>query len=167
MRYNSIKDFDIKQGDGINVSLWTQGCSHRCKGCHNPETWDFKGGKPFTLETASSIIDLLTKDKIHKNLSILGGEPLEKVNFKQLADLIAWVKMFTKAKVWVWTGYEFETLLKQEDEDLKFILGNIDYLVDGKFIEKCKVESRYKGSRNQRVIDINASMKKGEIVVKG
>ena len=167
MRYNRIKDFDIKQGDGINVSLWVQGCSHRCTGCHNSETWDFKGGKPFTLETISHIVDLLTKDNIHKNLSILGGEPLEDVNLKQLASLVAWVKMFTNAKIWIWTGYKIENLLLKNDEDLKFILGNIDYLVDGKFIEKDKIESRYKGSANQRVINLEESRKNGEIIVKG
>ena len=167
MRYNSIKDFDIKQGDGINVSLWTQGCSHRCKGCHNPQTWDFNGGKKFTPKVMTEIVDLLTKDGIHKNLSILGGEPLEKVNLNDLAYLIALVKATTKAKVWVWTGYKFEDLKRQDNEDLKFILNNIDYLVDGEFIEACKVESRYKGSSNQRVIDIEQTNKKGEVVLKG
>lgn len=167
MRYNSIKDFDIKQGDGINVSLWTQGCSKRCRGCHNPETWNFDGGQSFTFETITEIIKLLTKDKIHKNLSILGGEPLEEVNLEKLASLVCWVKILTKSKIWLWTSFEFEELVRRKDKNIETILNNIDYLVDGEFIEDCKIEARYKGSSNQRVIDVKESFNKHRVITRG
>lgn len=167
MRYNSIKDFDMKQGDGINVSLWVQGCSHRCEGCHNQETWNFNGGKPFTHENVWQIVELLKKDEIHKNLSILGGEPLEPSNYKSLAVLITYVKMLTDAKIWIWTGYNLENLLLKNDEDLKTILENTDYIIDGRFIKDCLIESRYKGSSNQRVINLAESRKKGDLVIVG
>ena len=157
MKYNSIKDFDMKQGDGINVSLWTQGCPHRCKGCHNPETWDCQGGKDFTDETIAKVIELLTKDEVHKNLSILGGEPLMKRNIRMISKLVTKVKQETDAEVWIWTGYMLEDLFSEQDADMLNILFNIDYLVDGKFIEEQKQPTRYKGSSNQRVIDMKAS----------
>lgn len=159
MKYNSIKDFDIKQGDGINVSLWTQGCPHHCKNCHNPETWSFDQGKEFTDETIEKIIEMLNSEDVHKNLSILGGEPLVCQNLPMLNKLITQVKKRTNAKIWIWTGYVLEELFLQSNSDMNLlsILANIDYIVDGKFIESKKIESRYKGSSNQRVIDMNAS----------
>jgi anaerobic ribonucleoside-triphosphate reductase activating protein len=160
MRYNSIKDFDMKQGDGINVSLWTQGCPHRCKGCHNPETWSFDQGKEFTNETIEKIIKLLTKDNIHKNLSILGGEPLICRNLLMLSELVSQVKSRTSAKIWIWTGYTIEELLSEMnfDANLFNILYKVDYIIDGEFIEDEKEDLRYRGSRNQRVIDVKKSL---------
>ena len=172
MRYNSIKDFDMKQGDGINVSLWTQGCPFKCKGCHNPETWDFKGGKEFTDETIDNIIELLTKDEVHKNLSILGGEPFIPQNLDMLRKLVVRVKLETNAKIWIWTGNVFETILRRfssrHNQNLKAfeILVYSDYLVDGTFREELKIDGRYKGSSNQRVIDLNETFRVGDVVIK-
>ena len=168
MKYNSIKDFDIKQGDGINVSLWTQGCPHHCKNCHNPETWSFDQGKEFTYETIEKIIKMLNSEDVHKNLSILGGEPLVYRNLPMLSKLVSQVKSRTNAKIWIWTGYTIEELFPNMnfDTNLFNILYNVDYIVDGRYIESKKEESRYKGSSNQRVIDMKASWLVGGIVEK-
>lgn len=172
MRYNSIKDFDMKQGDGINVSLWTQGCPFKCKGCHNPETWDAKGGKEFTDETIDKIIELLTKDEVHKNLSILGGEPFIPQNLEMLCKLVLRVKTETNAKIWIWTGNTFEVILgrfsSRYNDNIKAfkVLVYSDYLVDGTFREELKIDGRYKGSSNQRVIDLNETFRVGEVVLK-
>lgn len=167
MKYNSIKDFDIKQGDGINVSLWTQGCPHRCEGCHNEETWDFNEGKVFTNQTIEKIINMLNEKDVNKNLSILGGEPFVPRNFRMLSKLVKEVKTRTTAKIWIWSGYTLEELIaiSQNDKNLFFILYNTDYLIDGKFEKDKKIDSRYKGSSNQRVIDMKASWQLNRIVL--
>ena len=155
-RYSAIKDFDIEQGDGINVSVWFQGCSHRCKGCHNPQTWNFEGGKEFTNREIDIIIDLLIKDYDDigfKNLSILGGEPLEDRNIPMLTKLVQRVKEVSKdIKIFLWTGYRLEEKLSDNLE----LFECIDVVIDGKFIEEEKEITRYKGSKNQRVIDLKA-----------
>ena len=154
MNYAEIKPLDIANGEGIRVSLFVSGCRNRCPGCFNPETWDFNYGEEFTWETLHEIERLL-KDPNVKGLSILGGDPLEPENIQWVETLCAYVKHNMVGKdVWVWTGYEFETLM-----DLP-VMRYIDVLVDGRF-EKDKKDLRlaYRGSWNQRVIDIPKSIK--------
>lgn len=160
MRYASIKDFDIQQGDGVNVSLWTQGCPHHCKGCYNPHTWDLNGGYPFTDKEYNTIINLLTDGKIHKNLSILGGEPLMPQNLNILTKLCKDIKRINpNIKIFVWTGYTYVNVKNLE------LMKYIDVLVDGKYIINQHETTRYKGSKNQRVINVPLSIKQDNVIL--
>lgn len=171
MRYAQIRKMDISNGEGIGVSLFTQGCMFCCPGCHNSEIWNFDGGKEFTKEDEDLIINLLKPSYISR-FSCLGGEPLIPQNIHELNSLFSKIKQtyFTK-KIWVWTGYEFEDILaiaygRKEDSHfswsesdkraLRNVLANIDVLVDGPFIQEQKdLTLKWKGSANQRVIDMN------------
>lgn len=162
-RYNTIKDFDMHQGDGINVSLWMQGCEHRCKGCYSPQTWDFNVGYEFTDETIDEIIHLLSKDKgIHKNLSILGGETLSPNKINILTKLVKKVKdILPKTRIFIWTGYTWNYINHYE------LVKYLDVLVDGMYVKELHNPSRFKGSSNQRVIDVQKSLTTGEVVLYG
>ena len=162
-RYNTIKDFDMHQGDGINVSLWMQGCEHRCKGCYSPHTWDFNEGHEFTDETIDTIIHLLSKDKgITKNLSILGGETLSPNKIIPLTKLVKKVKdILPKTRIFIWTGYTWNCINHYE------LIKYLDVLVDGMYIEEFHSPSRFKGSSNQRVIDVQKSLSTGKVVIYG
>lgn len=155
MRYNTIRKMDVSNGEGIGVSLFVQGCSKHCKGCFNPNTWSFEGGKPFTQKTLKTILTLLSKPYITR-FSILGGEPLEEQNYVELANLIRSVHAVKpEIKIWIWTGKQIEELQKSENKNLKYILDHIDYLIDGPFIEEEKdLQLQWQGSRNQRVIKL-------------
>lgn len=145
MRYNIIRQSDISNGPGIRVSIFIQGCSHHCKGCFNPETWDFNSGKEFTDDTINTLIRLSDKPQI-AGLSILGGEPLEKANYETIKRLTkTYSDYFNQEKtIWLWSGYKYD-----EIED-KSIFDNIDVLVDGEFIEKLADPTlAYRGSSNQ------------------
>ena len=160
-RYTSIKDFDIQQGEGVHVSLWMQGCVHRCGNCHNPDTWDLsdKSGKVFTETEVNKIVDILNC-RIKKNLSILGGEPLIPRNYEMLELLVEKAKKRNpNIKIWLWTGFNFE--------DVKHInlMQYIDVLVDGKYIHELREVTRYKGSSNQRVIDVKKSLDKNKVIL--
>lgn len=159
---------DVANGNGIGVSLYTQGCSHRCAHCFNPETWDFEGGQEFTQETQNTILDLLDQSYVD-HFSILGGEPLEPQNTYPLACLISKIKSeHPHIKIWLWTGYTWETLqetIRTTDRAkyLEYILENIDYLIDGPFIQEQKdLTLSWRGSRNQRIIKSAESMKLNE-----
>lgn len=162
-RYNTIKDFDMHQGDGINVSLWMQGCEHRCKGCYSPQTWDFNTGYVFTEDTIEEIIHLLSKDEgIHKNLSILGGETLSPNKIPYITKLVQEVKSkLPGTKIFLWTGYTWNCINHYE------LIKSIDVLVDGMYIKELHEPSRFKGSSNQRVIDVQGSLKNAEVVLYG
>lgn len=159
MRYAQIRKMDISNGEGIGVALFTQGCHFHCKGCHNPEQWSFDGGEEYTWEIQDRIIKLLEPNYITR-LSILGGEPLEKQNWFQLSCLIQIAKIKKPSvKIWLYTGYTYESLLDIEKNNdfkyLTFILDNIDYLVDGPFIrEKKDITLQFRGSDNQRILDM-------------
>lgn len=168
MRYNTIVPVDIANGNGIGVSLYTQGCSRRCKQCFNPETWSFEGGQEFTQETQDTILDLLDQSYID-HFSILGGEPLEPQNTYPLACLISKIKSdYPHIKIWLWTGYTWEELqetIRAADNAkyLEYILKNVDYLVDGPFIQEQKdLTLQWRGSRNQRIIKSAESMRLNE-----
>ena len=169
MNYADIKTIDVQDGEGIRVSIYVSGCHFHCKGCHNKEAWDFCYGKPFEDSTIDYIIDLLDKDYI-SGLSILGGEPLEIVNQKGLVPLVKRVKeKFPDKTIWCYTGYQFEKDVLQ-DMYKKFsftkeLLDNIDIIVDGQFEEDKKlVDLKFRGSTNQKKIDVKQSLKTGKTI---
>lgn len=164
MNYGEIKECDIANGTGVRVSLFVSGCTHRCKGCFNPMTWDFSYGKPFGKAEEQKIIDLLAPDYI-SGLSLLGGEPLEYVNLKRLLPLLRRVRQtYPQKNIWCYSGYTFETdilgrMMKEYPEAEEFF-SYVDILVDGEFILAEKdITLRFRGSRNQRVIDVQRSLK--------
>ncbi|MBP3931257.1 MAG: anaerobic ribonucleoside-triphosphate reductase activating protein [Peptostreptococcaceae bacterium] len=163
MRYSQIKPNDVVNGEGVSVSLWTQGCPHYCNGCFNKETWDFNGGKEFGQEEYEYILELINADNIQRNLSILGGEPLCEQNINGVLALIKMVKRkFPSIKVYVWTGYTFEELIDKY-HNVKF--NCIDVLIDGKFEKDLKdLSLLLRGSKNQRVINISKTLEVGKIV---
>ena len=153
MRFSKIKDNDIANGEGIVMSLWTQGCPHHCKGCFNMETWDFNGGKEFKEEDKEYILQNIDKNNIKRNLSILGGEPLCNQNIQGVISLCkAFKEKYPEKIIYVWTGY----VLEEFDDTQKKILDYIDVLIDGKFeIDNKDLSLKLRGSTNQRIIDIN------------
>lgn len=157
MHYSGIKNFDIANGPGVRVSLFMSGCRNRCPGCFNPETWSFTYGQEFTSETMLELLRLLDNDNI-SGLSILGGDPFEPENRQALDDICFMVKLCKpKKSIWVWTGYDF---LEDGLIDLP-VMNYIDVLVDGKFEESLKdLRLKWRGSSNQRVIDVAESVKR-------
>lgn len=156
MKYADLKYNDIANGPGIRVSFWVQGCPHKCYNCQNPETWDFNGGKEFTAETLQEIKDALTANGIMRNLSILGGEPLCQENLFLTMLVIKEVKeQFPNINIYLWTGYTIEELKGKSNSHLKYILNNIDVLIDGKYIEDQRdITLPLRGSSNQKIINI-------------
>ena len=165
MRYNKIRKMDISNGEGVRVSLFVQGCSFHCKNCFNQETWNFNGGKEFTTIEIQKIIELANKDYI-AGLSVLGGEPLHNNNVDEVFHIVATFKeKFPNKDIWLWTGFKFEDAIK--DSKRKFILRNIDVLIDGQFEEDKKdLTLKWRGSSNQRVIDCKKSLAKNKIILK-
>ena len=136
MKYAGIIKNDLSAAPGISVSFFTQGCPHHCKGCHNPETWDFNGGKEFSYDVLNEVIDALTANGVERSLSILGGEPLCEENIFLTLLLIKTVKeRLPNTKIYIWTGYYYDELIKRtSDSHLKAILDYTDYLIDGPYI---------------------------------
>ena len=163
MNYAALKKFDIANGPGVRVSLFVSGCRHRCKNCFNSEAWDFSYGNPFTSDVENEILTELGKDYI-MGLSLLGGEPFEPENRAALTDLLEKAKQKCPQKpVWCYTGFQFEELEKQETA--KKMLEYIDVLVDGKFVEELKsADLIFRGSSNQRIIDVKKSLETGGVV---
>ena len=152
MRYNIIRQLDIANGPGCRVSLFVQGCSFNCPGCFNPVAKDFEGGREFTEDTLQYLLDLAKPDHI-SGLSILGGEPLHPRNRTAVLDLArVFKKVYPNKTVWLWTGYLWEDIA----DDL--INSGVDVIVDGQFKEELKdLRLKYRGSSNQRIIDVSAS----------
>lgn len=171
MNYGEIKKTDIGNGEGVRVSLFVSGCTHHCQGCFNRETWDFSYGKPFTEETQQEIVRLLNADYI-SGLSILGGEPFEPENQRALLPLFRQVKeRYPGKNIWCYTGYLFDRELLKESrarcEVTDEILSLTDVLVDGEFIqEQRNISLRFRGSENQRIIDVPKSLKEGRVCLK-
>ena len=161
MRYNKIRKMDISNGPGIRVSIFMQGCSFHCKDCFNSETWDFKAGKEFNDEVINKVLDLASLPHI-VGLSILGGEPMHPNNREGTIKLAkAFKKRYPNKDIWVWSGYLFD--------ELKYIegLSYIDTLVDGRFVlEKANPTLKFRGSSNQRVIDVKKSLEAGNVVLR-
>lgn len=167
MNYADIKLTDTANGPGVRVTLFVSGCTHHCKNCFNQETWDFNYGKPFTEKEEQLIIDALKPSYI-RGLTLLGGEPFEPQNQKALADFVEKVKtIYPEKAIWAFTGYLFDkdiiSKMYKNDYTQK-LLNNIDILVDGPFIEELKSPAlKFKGSSNQRTIDVKETLKTLEI----
>ena len=167
MNYATIKNCDIANGPGVRVSLFVSGCTHRCPGCFNEVAWDFDYGTPFTQETVNSILAMLKPDYI-QGLTLLGGEPFEPQNQDAVVDLLRQVKnAYPQKSIWAFSGYLFEKdILSGRLGDTREYLSYLDVLVDGPFVESKKnLSLRFRGSENQRLIDVPASLQKGETVL--
>ena len=165
MNYADIKKVDVANGPGVRVSLFVSGCSHRCEGCFNPETWDFSYGVPFGEAEIQQILTFLAPDHI-RGLSLLGGEPFEPDNQRAVLELVRRVRRELPRKtVWCYTGYLFEELAgNQVGTHSRTLLEGLDVLVDGPFVlAKKDLGLRFRGSHNQRIIDVPASLQAGEV----
>ena len=160
MKYNTLRKMDISNGPGVRVSVFMQGCEFHCKNCFNKETWDFEGGNEFNEETINKVLELSGKDYI-KGLSILGGEPMHPKNIAATTALAkAFKTKYPEKNVWVWSGFKFDDDLK-EKEALKYI----DVLVDGRYVEELHNPTlKWKGSSNQRVIDVKKSLEENKTI---
>lgn len=171
MYYGTIKKCDTANGPGVRVSLFVSGCRNHCEGCFQPETWDFKYGQEFTEETKKNIIKLLKPDYI-SGFSLLGGEPFEPENQKILTPLLKEIKTkYPKKTIWCYTGYTLNNNIKMpekiETDNTDEMLSYIDTLIDGRFeIDLKDISLAYRGSRNQRIIDIQESRNRHEIIQK-
>ena len=171
MNYGEIKKNDIANGIGVRVSLFVSGCTHRCKNCFNPQTWDFNFGKPFTKETEDEILSALSPYYVD-GLTVLGGEPFEPSNQKALLPFIKRVReTYPEKSIWIYSGYTFdEELLKESRARCEYtdeLLSLTDILVDGEFVEEKKnISLQFRGSENQRIIDVKESLKSGSVVTK-
>ena len=161
MRYNKIRKMDIADGPGVRVSIFMQGCTFHCKNCFNPETHDFEGGKEFTDNTIETILKLCENPNI-EGLSILGGEPMHPINIQSTTKLAkAFKEKFPEKNIWAWTGFIFDRDLKNEE-----VMKYIDVLVDGQYVDELHNPMlKWRGSSNQRVIDVKKSLETGEVVL--
>lgn len=170
MNYGEIKDCDIANGVGVRVTLFVSGCTNRCPGCFQPETWDFNYGQEFTKETEDLILSMLEPDYIN-GLTVLGGEPFEPQNQQVLMPFLKRVKEKYPGKtIWSFSGFVLEDLLKEgmycHTEVTEEMLDNLDVLVDGRFMQELKnIQLRFRGSENQRLIDMKKTRETGEIVL--
>ncbi len=171
MHYGELKTCDIANGTGVRVTLFVSGCTNRCEGCFQPQTWDFCFGQPFTEETEAQIYAELDKGYVD-GLTLLGGEPFEPKNQPTLVNLLQRVKeRYPHKSVWCFTGFRLEEELLHEGayprtEHTDRMLSYIDVLVDGRFVLAQKdISLQFRGSRNQRVIDLNRTRERGEIVI--
>lgn len=153
-RYAGLITNDFVNGTGVCVSFWTQGCPHRCPGCHNPETWDFEGGKELPTDIKGQIIKAICANGIIRNFSILGGEPLCPQNLEEVDNIITSVRTaFPHIKIFIWTGYTLEELQKMKNFHIINILSQIDILIDGLYKESEKdITLELRGSKNQRIL---------------
>lgn len=167
MNYAAIKNCDIANGPGVRVSLFVSGCTHHCKGCFNEVAWDFQYGQPFTKDTSDQILEWLAPAHI-KGLTLLGGEPFEPQNQGAIVELLRQVKAkYPDKSIWAFSGYLFDRdITSGRLGDTTEYLSYLDVLVDGPFIEEKKnLSLRFRGSENQRLIDVPASLKAGEVVL--
>lgn len=161
MNYQDIYNFDLANGEGVRVSLFVSGCTLHCKNCFNKEAWDFKAGKELTSEKYFQIYKLLESPN-YSGLSILGGEPFDQEDYYLLMELCQTAHFYGK-NVWIWSGHTFEEI--NLDAKMSTLLQKCDVLVDGRFDEKQKDPSlNWRGSRNQRVIDVQESLKQQKVV---
>lgn len=161
MRYNKIRKMDISDGPGVRVSIFTQGCSFNCKNCFNKETHDFNAGKEFNDETLNHILDLCNNDNI-EGLSILGGEPMHPNNIEGTTKLAkAFKQRYPNKNLWAWSGFSFDNDLKDKE-----VAKYLDVLVDGRYEDDLRnPKLKWKGSENQRVIDVQKSLADSKVVL--
>lgn len=161
MHYGKINKYDVANGPGVRVSLFVSGCRNACKGCFNPEAWDFNYGNEFTMDTAKEICEALSPYYI-SGLTILGGEPMEPENQMELYPFLQRIRQYYPNKsIWLYTGYTFEKLYNNPIPHVTIeLLELIDVLIDGKFEESKKdISLVFRGSSNQRIIDVQNSLK--------
>ena len=170
MYYGEIKDCDIANGEGVRVSLFVSGCTNRCRHCFQPQTWAFDYGQPFTQETEERILSLLSPGYVN-GLTLLGGEPFEPENQRALLPFVRRVKAaYPEKSVWAYSGFTYEELLEEGThahcEATAELLGLLDVLVDGRFVEALKdISLRFRGSSNQRLIDLNSTRRTGAVTL--
>ena len=159
MRYAGLNPNDMSAAPGVSVSFFTQGCSHHCKGCHNPETWDFDGGKEFTWDTMNEILDSITTNGITRSLAIMGGEPLCEHNAFLTLLVVKTVKeKLPNTKIYIWTGYTYDKL--PTDPHIQQILDLSDYLIDGPYRAELRdITLPMRGSSNQNIIYLKEQSK--------
>ena len=163
MRYEKIRKFDVSNAPGVRSTLFVTGCTHDCKGCFNKELQDFEAGKVWTQEDEDNFISYVKNDNV-VGVNILGGEPMQQVMDDCLPNLLKRIKEETGKNIWLWSGYLLEEIL--ENEKRKNILQYVDVLVDGKFdIGKRNINLKYRGSENQRVIDVKKTLISNSIVI--
>ena len=160
MRYNKIRKMDISDGPGVRVSIFMQGCAFNCKNCFNPETHDFTKGEEFTDETIDKVLKLCEPDHI-EGLSILGGEPMHPNNIEGTTKLAkAFKEKYPQKSLWAWSGFLFDKGLKDKD-----VMNYVDVLVDGQYVDALRNPTlEWRGSANQRVIDVKKSKKENKII---
>lgn len=163
MNICEIKTNDVANGNKVVVSLWVSGCEHHCKGCFQKETWDENYGRKFTEEDMKLILNSIEANGVKRNFSVLGGDPTHRNNREEVYSIILKVKEeYPNTKVWVWTGYTYEYML----DNFPWFLDGIDVLVDGRFVEEQRdLMLMYRGSANQRVIDVRKSLESGEVIL--
>lgn len=182
MRFASMRNLDISNGEGVGVSLFVQGCDRHCFNCFNPDTWDFNGGKEWTEETKNKFIKLIDRPYINR-ISVLGGEPLAEQNIDEVLSLIKEIRIsFPKKTIWLYTGFEWNSLMAKICQptfpDEKFehdrnihmkiqkIISNVDVLIDGEYIDEQRdITLKWRGSSNQRVIDVKQSLAQNKVVL--
>lgn len=170
MHYGNIKQYDIADGEGVRTTLFVSGCTNCCKGCFQPETWDFDYGNPYTEETEEKIMEMLADENI-QGLTLLGGEPFEPQNQKVLVQLLRRVRKELPDKdIWSYTGFVYERDLlaggRKHTEVTDEMLSYIDVLVDGPFIEEKKnISLQFRGSENQRIIDLKKTRAEGRVIL--
>lgn len=160
MRYHNITTDDMLNGDGLRTVLWVAGCTHRCQGCHNPITWDIDGGIPFDEDAEKELFDKLSTDYI-SGLTFSGGDPLHPQNREEVTRLAKKCReLFPKKTIWLYTGFSWEEICDLE------IVPLVDVLVDGRFVKELfDGKLHWKGSSNQRVIDVQETLRLGKIVL--
>lgn len=175
MRFASMRNLDISNGENVGVSLFVQGCPFHCKNCFNSDTWDFNDGKEWTEETKNKFLELINRPYI-KRVSILGGEPLAEQNLDDVLSLIKEIRCsFPEKTIWLYTGFTFEKLLfpllinqlpKPEEDKRIEIIRSIDVLIDGEYIDEQKdITLAWRGSKNQRVLDVQKSLTERKVVL--
>lgn len=164
MNYEKIDKCSVSNGTGIRTVLWVSGCDIHCRNCHNPQTWDFNSGIPFTDDTMQEILYDLSKPYI-KGLTLSGGHPLDPHNVPKVLEIVKRVKMvFPNKDIWIYTGYVWEDIIK--DNTLKEILECTDVLVDGAYVDELRdISLAFRGSSNQRIIDVKKTLNSNEVIL--
>ena len=164
MNYEKVDKCSVSNGAGVRTVLWVSGCDVHCHNCHNPQTWDFNSGIPFTDDTMQEILYDLSKPYI-KGLTISGGHPLDPRNAPKVLEIVKRVKMvFPNKDIWIYSGYVWENIIK--DETLREILKYSDVLVDGAYVDELRdISLPFKGSSNQRIIDVQKSLAENKVVL--
>ncbi len=162
MNYAQIREYDVTNGPNVRTTLFVSGCTNNCKGCFNKEQQDFNYGNKWTKETEDKFLEYVKNENIH-GVNILGGDPMDQTRDRDLVNLLYRIKQETDKDIWLWSGYTYEEIV--EDNLKSEILSYVDVLIDGRFVlERRDLMLKYRGSDNQRVIDVKASREKGYVV---